>query len=341
MNKKHGILLIICFFQSFFVQAQEGKDELKTLLRETKKMLGNYQQALNRLGSPNTDFVALSPLADSIAYHFFASTGSKVLNDLEPNAKDLLLAPIENYLGNMALSSRRGIVTSFQICNARISPLLKTSRDSTFQYFDIVIDRKIVGFNQDGKEINTSDKMSIFISFKTFMENKDGANQKVYKNFLIRKIELCPFDLSDYVGEPSEFTLQYAPSKVYLSSHPSITWKTPRSTGELNIELWEVGKSKPTTLVSNLPLKTQRYKWNVGNSLEVGKNYVLRVKNLSDPLCMGAETSPFTAKPKIKKGRWIAVGSAVLVGTLALIFKNKIFPPEEPLLPDVPRNNPK
>lgn len=340
MNKTYLIVLIICCLP-FTVQAQENLSEMKILLREAKNFLGSYESALNRLGSPKTDVAALSPLADSIAYHYFASPATKIFDDLEPNSKDLLPIYIRDYLKDIALSSRRGIVTTFEACNAKISPTYKISKDSLFSYFEIAVDRKLIGYNQDLKEINTSGKMSIFISFNIIVENKDGLTKKVYKNFLIRKIEPCNFNVADYITEPADFRLIYQPSKVHLNSHPTITWQSGRKVGEVNIELWEEGKSKPITLVSNLPLKTQKYKWQVGNTLDVGKNYILKIKNLSDPLCMSAETSPFAAKPKIKKGRWIAIGSAVLVGTLTLIFKNKIFPPNEPLLPDVPRNNPK
>lgn len=340
--KKHFILLIFCCLHFSFLQAQDNKEEMKTLLRKTKIFLGNYRTALNRLSSPKTDVDVLVSLTDSIEGSFFASPATKVFNDLEPNGADLLPIYATDYLGNMANSVEKGgIVTSLDICNAEISPQIKTTQDGKFSYFEIIVLKKTVGFNQDGKEIKQEKRMSFLISFESKVEDKEGIAKKIYGRFLIRKIEPSLHDANDYIREPSDLLLNYAPTKVHLNSRPSITWQSVRKEGEVNVELWEVGKSKPITLVSNLPITAKKYKWQVGNSLEVGKSYLLRVKNLSDPLCMSAETSPFTAKPKIKKGRWIAIGSAVLVGTLTLLFKNKLFPPQEPLLPEVPRNNPK
>jgi hypothetical protein len=341
MKKKYCILLIFCFIQPFFVQAQEEREEMKALLREAKNFLESYQNALNRLGSPKTDWVVLPNLVDSISTSYFASPATKVFNDLEPNAKDLLPTYVQDYLENIALNSRKGIVTTLEICKTEISPKVMQSANGVFPYFDLLVKKKVVGFNQEDKEIKHEAKMSLLISFETIIEEKEGKIEKSYKNLLIRKIEPALHNIDDYVSDFTDLQLSYQPSQVHLSSNPYITWKSKLKEGGLNIELWEVGKTKPIYLVENLPLTAYKYKWKVGNDLEIGKNYVLKIKSLTDPLCVNSESNPFTAKPKIKKGRWVALGSAVLVGTLTLIFKNKIFPPNEPLLPDVPRNNPK
>ncbi len=85
---------------------------------------------------------------------------------------------------------------------------------------------------------------------------------------------------------------------------PSIRWETSRKVGEVSVELWETGTNKPVALVENMPLTAQKYKWKVGNSLEVGKTYTLKIKGMDDPTVKRGEGSgidtpvSFSGKPK-------------------------------------------
>lgn len=155
-------LQLICLIR---LQAQDEQEEKCALLREIKKFIGNYEQAINRLGSSTTSFAVMPNLVDSISSAFFVSPATKVFNDLETNAEGLLPVYIQDYLENVALNSRKSIVTSLDICNLAISQV-KQSVNQNFNYVEVVLKKQVFGRNFQDEEIKFDKKMVFLLALR-------------------------------------------------------------------------------------------------------------------------------------------------------------------------------
>ncbi|MCU0389611.1 MAG: hypothetical protein MUE81_00690 [Thermoflexibacter sp.] len=327
-------ICLICLVSNVFAQEKKDKPRIsqKELLGEVKDFLGEYDRLCQRLLDRKTDSDDLKVISDSIINYFFFSPATKVYNDLVPNGDDLIAIPIEEYVANLAFAGRKGLSLSQETCFARIS-VLKKSEISNFHYVEVIFRRQLSGKNFNEQEILFNNDLIFFISFETYEKKEEDALVTKAKNLQIRKITRSPYDIDNYYKENPDLKLGFQKRKVYFWNQPSIRWKSKFKEGNVLIELID-NEGKKTELTDEVAMSTQYYKWRVRDTtvVTVGATYRLKVSSLTNPKCLTVESKPFVIRPKIKKWKWITLGGTTLVGSLIMLFKNQLFPVDEPLL---------